>query len=111
MLYSIVENGEELCEVVNVSFGIERNKINTKLYGGQYLTQTFGVGARYLNLTIRVYSQEDMQKINRAEAENRLLTVRYKGNEYDGYIEAEPRWTPVVYGEIYRASVRFLIEE
>ena len=100
-----------LCEVMNVVYGYERNKIVQRLYGGGYMFQTVGEKSKRFKLTIRVWSQAEMKAVNEAEADAQPLILNYKGERYIGIIEDAPNWTAKVRGEVYTASVIFAVLE
>lgn len=100
-----------ICEVMNVIFGYDRNKIVQRLYGGGYMFQTAGEKSGNFKITLRVWSQDEMEAVNKAEAEAAPVILDYKNKRYLGIIEDAPSWAAKVRGEVYTASVRFAVLE
>jgi len=105
------QNGTVVCEVMNVVFGYDRNKVVQRLYGGGYIYQTLGEKTGKFKLTIRVWSQDEMKAVNEAEADATPLILDYKGARYLGIIDDAPNWNSKVRGEVYTAAVRFAVLE
>ena len=87
--------GERLCEIVSQSERLERTKIATKLYGGNYLVQTVGAPTRILDLQLRAWSREEQAAVNAAEAENTVVVAQLDEDQIRGYLLEAPDWSVV----------------
>ena len=105
------EAGAELAKVLNFTPALDRTKLISKLYGGSYLAQTVGDPALRPTVNILVDSMANLKAVNAAEAACTLLRLTYSGTVYIGYIAAAPKWTPVIRGSVYTASIEFAVME
>lgn len=103
--------GVRICEVVSESERLERTKIATKLYGGNYLMQTVGTPTRIKDLRIRAWSRDEQGAVNTAEAENRIITAKLDDVEVDGYLLDAPDWSIIADAGIFEADVEFVVTE
>lgn len=102
--------GERLCEIVNESEILERTKIATKLYGGNYLVQTVGAPTRIKLLQLRAWSREEQAAVNAAEAENAVVAAALDGDLVNGYLLEAPDWSIVANAAgIYDASAKLVV--
>lgn len=97
-----------LAQVLSFVPGIEQSKIVSKALDGTVHIQTIGEGTKYASVSI-FSSREEMNLINKAEADGAFVTVVYRDKKCSGYIESAPSWNTVVPGEWYSASIKFLI--
>lgn len=104
------DSGVELAKVLNFIPALERTKIITKLYGGSYLAQTVGDPASRPTANIVVESMEALKAVNLAEATCELLRLTYNGTVFTGYIVSAPKWTPIIRGRVYSASIQLAVE-
>lgn len=103
------ESGVELAKVLNFTPALDRVKILTRLYGGEYLAQTIGAPSQKPAATILVESLAALRAVNEAEASCAVLRLTYRDTVYTGYIVDAPKWTPVVRGRVYTASISFAV--
>lgn len=103
--------GDELAKVLNFTPALERVKILTRLYDGSYLAQTVGEPSSRPTANIVVESMEALEAVNLAEATCEELRLHYNGKIYTGYIVAAPKWTPIIRGSVYSASVQLAVLE
>lgn len=103
------EAGTELAKVLNFTPALDRAKILTRLYNGDYMAQTVGTPAKRPSATILVDSMDALRAVNEAEASCALLKLRYKETVYTGYIVDTPKWTAVIRGSVYTASISFAV--
>lgn len=103
------QNGTELAKVLNFTPALDRAKILTRLYGGEYLAQTIGTPAQKPAVTILVDGLAALRAVNEAEATCALLKLTYREKLYTGYIVDVPKWTPVIRGKVYTAPITFAV--
>ena len=103
------EDGAELAKVLNFTPALESAKILTRLYNGDYMAQTVGTPAQRPTATILVDSMDALRAVNEAEATCALLKLTYKETTYTGYIAETPKWTAVIRGRVYTASISFAV--
>lgn len=107
MDWHLDKDGTELARVLNFTPAAERAKVFTRLLDGSCLAQTIGDVTERAAVTLLVNSMEQLRAVNRAEAECALLTLRYRGTDYQGYLVDKPKWTPVIRGSVYTGAVTF----
>lgn len=103
------ENGTELAKVLNFTPALDRAKILSRLYDGSYLAQTVGTPAHRPAATILVESMDALRAVNEAEASCALLRLTYRDETVTGYIVDAPKWSPVIRGSVYTASIVFAV--
>lgn len=101
--------GERICEIVQASERLDRTKLATKLYNGQYLLQTIGTPVRILDLSIRAWSLTELQTVNAAEAACAVIAAKLDSTLISGTLMDAPEWTTVVDGQIWEASVKLAV--
>lgn len=105
-------DGERLCEIFGESERLERTKIASKLYGGEYLVQTIGSPTRIKTLQIRAWDRDEQAAVNEAEARNDLLDAVLGDVTVRGFLLDAPEWSAVVNRiGIYEATVKFVVIE
>ena len=103
--------GARLCEIVTESERLERTKIATKLYGGNYLIQTVGVPTRIKSLRIRAWSRAEQSAVNAAEASGEVIVCKLDDVTVSGYLLDAPSWSVVANVGIFEADARFAVIE
>ena len=98
-----------LCEIVSESERLERTKIATRLYGGNYLMQTVGNPTRIKSLRIRAWSRAEQAAVNAAEAANTLIKAKLGAETATGYLMDAPDWSIIANAGIFEASVKFVV--
>jgi hypothetical protein len=101
--------GALLAEVTSFLPAKMGTKIISPLYEGGIIVQTVGTPADNPTVGLLVESREDLEAVNEAEATGDLVSVTYKGNTYYGYIEKQPKWTPIIDGHVYRTQISLLV--
>jgi len=103
--------GVRLCEIVSESERLERTKIATRLYGGNYLMQTVGVPTRIKDLRIRAWTRAEQAAVNAAEAANTVIAAKLDTVTVQGYLLDAPDWSVIVDAGIFEASVKLVVIE
>lgn len=97
-----------LAQVLSFVPGIEQSKIVSKALDGTVHIQTIGAGTKYANISI-FSSREEMDLVNKAEADGAFVSAVYREKKYSGYIQSAPSWEAVSRGEWYTATIKLLI--
>ena len=101
--------GERICEIFSAGEMLERVKLRTRTYGGQYLMQTIGTPTGILDLSIRAWSLDELQAVNAAEAACAVITAKLEETEISGVLLDEPSWTTIKPGAIYEGAVKLVV--
>lgn len=109
MSWNLMQDQTELAAVLNFTPALDRAKIVSRLLGGSYLVQTVGTPAQRPTATILVDSMEKLRAVNEAEATGAQLLLTYREKTYTGFIVDAPKWTPVIRGSVYTASISFAV--
>ena len=103
------QGGVELAQVLNFTPAMERVKLLTKLYNGQFLAQTLGEPQKQPTVTILVEDMDSLDAINQIEASCEVVRVRYRDKIYSGYIVDAPNWDARIRGRAYTAEIKLAV--
>lgn len=107
--WKVKYNGDILGQVLSFIKSLNQTKVTTKSLDGTIHIQT--IGSPTTVATISVFSsKEEMDLMNKAEADGACIDVTYRGVTYSGYIEGKPQWQAVHPGKWYSATITLLIE-
>lgn len=108
--WKITYDNKVVGQVLSFVRNVGSNKVLTRALDGTVYIQTIGSSLPYADITI-LCSREEKDIVNLAEAEGGVITAKYRGKIYIGYIEEQPEWEAQSPGEWYTTSIRLLIEE
>lgn len=99
-----------IAQVKNLILGLQQSKVLQKSQSGRIYIQTIGDPLEFATVEI-LCTQEEIEKVNSAEAAGEVVSVHYKGIDYVGYIQDRPEWSVVIHGRWYTSSIIILVQE
>ena len=109
MSWDMKNGSATLARVLSFRKELDVTKIVGKLYNGTWHTQTIGEPRPVADVQIYVSSRTARDTANLAAAESALLTVSYRGDTYQGYIEDKINWADFVAGKSFTGTFRLLL--
>lgn len=105
-LWKVKHDNEIIGEVLKLIPGIETQKVlHTALNGAVYVQQ-IGPGIKQLRLTIFVDSQDQLMKVEEANAGGGFISIQYRNKIYYGFITDDKiEWEEAKPGCCYTADV------